>query len=115
LVSNKRSATLFGGDKSIGIVLGDLKQNRSSEISLEGYCDADFATNKETKRSRTGYLFMVNGSITDWRSQLQSAESTSTAKAKYMSLAECVKNALLLRTMFVELLGKSITTTTHIL
>eukprot|EP00963_Diacronema_lutheri_P011084 scaffold1315_cov510-Pavlova_lutheri.AAC.1 len=95
------------GTKGHGIVLGDLKQSDPSEIALEGYCDADFATDKETRRSRTGYLFMVNGSIIDWRSQLQSTVATSTAEAEYMSLAECVKKALWLRTMLAELLGKA--------
>ena len=95
------------GTKDYGILLGDLNENGPTEISLEGYCDADFATDKATRRSRTGYLFLVNGSMIDWRSQLQSTVATSTAEAEYMSLAECVKKALWLRTILAELLGKA--------
>lgn len=91
------------GTKHHGLYLGNLQQ--ASDISLEGYCDADYATDKETRRSRTGYLFLVNGSLIDWRSQLLSTVATSTAEAEYMSLAECVKKALCLRTLLAELLG----------
>ena len=91
------------GTKYHGIYLGNL--HGASDITIEGYCDADYATDKETRRSRTGYLFLVNGSLIDWRSQLQSTVATSTAEAEYMSLAECVKKALWFRTLLAELLG----------
>ena len=40
-------------------------------FNLTGYCDADFATDKQTRKSRTGYVFLLNGSLLSWQSKLQ--------------------------------------------
>ena len=82
------------GTKDYGILLGNVNENGPTKISLEGYCDADFATDRGTRRSRTGYLFIVNGRMIDWRSQLQSTVAPSTAEAEHVSLASCVKKVL---------------------
>lgn len=107
MVNSKRCDTLCERNEGHGILLRDLNGNGPNEISLEGYCDADFATDKAMRRSKTGYLFMVNGSMIDWRIQLQSTVAVSTAEAEYMSLAKCTKKALWLRTIQAKLLGKA--------
>lgn len=100
------------GTKYYGIELGDRRNDDSLSMSLEGYCDSDYGTDCETRKSRTGYLFLLNGSLIDWRSQLQPTVATSTAEAEYMSLAECVKKALWYRTFVSEFLDSEAQTVT---
>ena len=34
---------------------------KNTEFKVEGYCDADFASDRDRSRSVTGYLFEVGG------------------------------------------------------
>ncbi|XP_042008999.1 secreted RxLR effector protein 161-like [Salvia splendens] len=66
------------GTKNIGILF---KQQESSENPLLGYCDSDYATNLDTRKSQTGYIFMLNNSAVGWKSTLQSVVALSTTEA----------------------------------
>ncbi len=55
--------------------------------TLFWYSDADHASDGDGRRSRTGYVFMLNGGAVSWRSQKQQSVALSTAEAEYMALA----------------------------
>eukprot|EP00983_Pelagomonas_calceolata_P072593 1151781-Pelagomonas_calceolata.AAC.2 len=78
-----------------GSVDRGITKGPSSE--LEGYCDADYAGGIDTRRSTTGYVFILNGSIISWSSRLQATVAVSTAEAEYMAAAQALKEALWLR------------------
>ena len=69
---------------------------------LTAYCDADYAGDLSTRRSTTGYVFVLNGGAVTWNSKLQVTVAVSTAEAEYMSASSCVKEALWLRMLLVE-------------
>ncbi|KAJ8576495.1 hypothetical protein ON010_g2714 [Phytophthora cinnamomi] len=76
---------------------------RGGNISLEGFCDADWANCVDTRRSVTGYVFLMNGGAISWRSKKQPTVAASTAEAEYISLSEATKEILWLRMIFADL------------
>lgn len=64
---------------------------------LEGFSDADFASDKETRRSTTGYVFKLNGGPITWCSKLQPTVSLSTTESEFIAAAQATKEAIWLR------------------
>ncbi|TPX54120.1 DNA-directed DNA polymerase [Powellomyces hirtus] len=70
---------------------------------IVGYSDADYARCTDTRRSTSGYVFMLNGAAISWKSQRQKSTALSTAEAEYIALAECAKEALWIQGLLSEL------------
>jgi len=86
------------GTVNCGIIFG-----RVGVDAVAGFCDADFAGDVDTRRSTTGYAFLLHGGAISWSSRLQSTVAVSTVEAEYMSAAAAVKEALWLRVLLAEL------------
>ena len=67
------------------------------------YVDADFASCKETRRSVTGYVFMLAGGPVSWNSRKQSSVALSTTEAEYMAAAAAVQELVWLKRLQVQL------------
>jgi hypothetical protein len=70
---------------------------------LEGYADADYAGDKETRRSTTGVVFLLNGAAITWQSKLQPTVSASTTEAEYQAAGAGAREGLWLRKLLPEL------------
>ena len=57
------------------------------------YYDANYATNLDNRKSQTGYLFAMFGTVVSWKSGLQSVVSLSTTEAEYMALTVAVQES----------------------
>lgn len=66
---------------------GILLPVRSAAISLEAWSDADWAREKDRRKSRSGYVLTINGGFTVWSSRLHTATAQSTAEAEFAALA----------------------------
>lgn len=79
------------------------------EITLDGYCDADYAGCPRTRRSTSGQIFMVAGGSVSWRSKRQPTVAQSTAEAEYVAAAEACKELVWLKRLLKEMAGMAST------
>ena len=59
---------------------------RGKEVDIRMYVDSDFAGDKMTRRSRSGYFIFVNSAIVSWMSKKQSTIETSVFGAEFVAM-----------------------------
>lgn len=79
-----------------------LKFTKNGNANFIGYCDSDYASDCEDRRSCSGYVFLLQNGAISWNSKRQQTVALSTTEAEYMSLASAVQEALWLRQFFKE-------------
>jgi hypothetical protein len=87
----------LAGSADVGITFLGSKQ------PLAAYCDADYAADKDTRRSTTGYVFVLYGGAISWQSKRQPTVAASTTEAEYQAAAAAVREALWLRKLLSDL------------
>ncbi|WJX45133.1 hypothetical protein P8452_32036 [Trifolium repens] len=92
-------------DLSYAISVGGLKYKKidPGRDALEGYVDADYAGNVDTRKSLSGFVFTLFGTAVTWKANQQSVVVLSTTQAEYTALVEGVKEAIWLKGMIGEL------------
>jgi hypothetical protein len=80
----------LAGTRDLGITFG-------RESGLLGYADADYGGDTDTRRSTTGFVFILNSGPVSWQSKLQPTVALSTAEAEYMAASAAAREALWLR------------------
>ncbi|CAM8895916.1 unnamed protein product [Rhodiola kirilowii] len=81
---------LFGGDQL------------TSEI-VEGFVYSDYAGSVDIRKSQTGLVFTVFGTVVSWKANLQKVVALSTTEAEFIAITEAVKEALWLKGIMAEL------------
>ncbi len=74
-----------------------------SHVPIEGFVDADYAGDLDTRASTTGFVFKVYGGAVVWGSKKQTATATSTVEAEFRAASHAVKEAQWLRGLLEEL------------
>ena len=75
----------------------------SSKVELHGYVDADYAGDRDERRSTTGFVFILCGGPVSWASRRQGCVALSTTEAEYVALGVATREAVWLRTLLSEL------------
>lgn len=94
----KRIYRYLKGTMDTGLLLSG-----GTDFELRGYSDSDYAGDTDTRRSTTGYVFLLGGGAVSWRSKRQPTVALSTTEAEYMALAEAAREAIWLRLFLSEL------------
>ncbi|XP_055807046.1 uncharacterized protein LOC129875845 [Solanum dulcamara] len=83
---------------ALGILISSRNENK-----LTGYCDADWASCPNTRRSVTRYLIKHGGSLISWKSKKQTTISRSSAESEYRSMASTVSEIIWIVGLYKEL------------
>ena len=76
---------------------------RGPLTQLEGYTDADWAGDKDTRRSTSGFVFSIGSGAISWSSKRQPTVALSTCEAEYIGQTQATKEAIWLKSLLVEL------------
>jgi len=72
--------------------------NVKNELVLEAYSDANWAEDKNDRKSNSGYMCMLGGTIS-WACRKQNCVSLSSTEAEYIALAEACQEVIWLRNL----------------
>ncbi|GKE14889.1 retrotransposon protein, putative, ty1-copia subclass, partial [Tanacetum coccineum] len=72
---------------------GDIKR----ELRVSCYTDVGYMTDVNDLKSQTGYVFVLNGGVVDWKSTKQNISATSSTNAKYITAFDASKEAAWIR------------------
>ncbi|KAK9870289.1 hypothetical protein WA026_006376 [Henosepilachna vigintioctopunctata] len=74
-----------------------------SNTELIGYSDSDFAGDIDTRKSTTGYLFLMNGGPVTWASRKQNTIALSTTESEYMAACDAAKEILWIKQFLLDI------------
>ena len=74
-----------------------LTYRESDHLDLIGYTDADFAGCQDSRKSTSGYIFMLASGAVAWKSTKQTLTASSTMEAEFVACYEATKQALWLK------------------
>jgi hypothetical protein len=95
----KRIFRYLSGSLHMGISYSGV----SSDLTLHGYCNADYAGDYDDRKSRTGYLFLLANGAIAWCSKRQGCTADSTTEVEFVAMAESVKEAIWLHRLLRSL------------
>jgi hypothetical protein len=97
--AGKRVLRYLQGTKALPIRY----KGQLEDLQLICYCDADYASDTDSRRSVTGYVVMLANAPVSWKSVQQKTVALSTMEAEYMAIGEAVREVKYLRQLMNEL------------
>jgi hypothetical protein len=80
-----------------------LLYTKEAGLDLRGYVDSDWAGCLDSRKSTTGYVFILAGAPISWSSKRQQIIATSTMDAEYIAATEAAKDAVWIRNFINDL------------
>ena len=74
-----------------------LTYRRSDQLEIIGYSDSDFAGCQDSRRSTSGYIYLLAGGAISWRSAKQTLVASSTMAAEFVACYEASNQGIWLR------------------
>lgn len=111
----KRILRYLAGQKKKGLLFkrNAVDQSPSTEMATHTgasngngilfFCDSDWAGDKDTRRSMTGYIGYLHGNIITWKCTLQKVVALSSAEAELMAACEATKEINYVRILIEEM------------
>ncbi|KAI7942641.1 hypothetical protein MJO28_012668 [Puccinia striiformis f. sp. tritici] len=80
-----------------------IKLRLGGKLELSGYSDADWAEDRDDRRSTSAYTYQIGIGAISWKSRKQATVSLSSTEAEYKALSDSCKEGLWLRHLLSEL------------
>ncbi|GKE97853.1 hypothetical protein Tco_0021204 [Tanacetum coccineum] len=77
--------------------------NPEAKLRVDCYCDAGFETDRDDTKSQTGYVFILNGGVVDWKSSKRSTTAMSTTETESIATSEAAMEAVWIRKFILGL------------
>lgn len=87
----------------IGSTKLGLRYTQRNNKGLVAYCDADFAGDKQTYRSTSGFLILYAGAPIAWSSHRQTHVTLSSTEAEFISLCSTARDIVWIKKLANEL------------
>ena len=71
-----------------------LTYRRTNNLEVVGYSDLDFDGCVDSRKSTSGYIFILVGQAISWRSVKQTLTATSTMEAEFISCFEATSHGV---------------------
>jgi ribosomal protein S17E len=103
-IAAKRVLRYLKGTREVGL---KYTGNSTGSFTLVGYADADYAGDKDNRRSTSGYAFTLShGGIVnmiDWRAKQQDVVALSSAESELISACSATQTAKYIRQLLMDL------------
>ncbi|GAB0095500.1 uncharacterized protein DMENIID0001_108920 [Sergentomyia squamirostris] len=76
---------------------------KKGSSKLEGFCDADWGSDPDDRRSTSAYVFMMQGGAISWNTRRQQTVALSSTEAEYMSLVSAIQESIWLKRLELEI------------
>ncbi|GMI94749.1 cysteine-rich RLK (RECEPTOR-like protein kinase) 8 [Hibiscus trionum] len=73
------------------------------DLSIKGYTNANFQTDKDDSRSQSGFVFCINGGVVSWKSSKQYTVVDSTIESEYIATSDAAKEVVRIKKFISEL------------
>ncbi len=80
-----------------------LTYTRKNDAPLVNYVDADWANDPETRRSTSGFVFMVFGNVVSWSTKRQGLVTLSTCEAEFVAACTAACEGLWMKKVLEDL------------
>lgn len=98
----KRVLRYLKGTQCLGILY---KYSSAEGNSFVAYSDADYAGDKATRRSTSGYVCLAAGGAVSWSSKMQRCVSLSTTEAEFVAASLAAQTVIWLNRLYKEVRG----------
>src|SRR5579871_5243819 len=106
----KRILRYLKGTADYGLIF---KRNYGADnLTLDVYCDADWAGDIRDRKSTSGFLVKYRETAVDWKTGKQGSVTLSTLETEYIGTATATKEVIWLRRLIEELGFKQLSPTT---
>ncbi|KAG7599434.1 Integrase catalytic core [Arabidopsis suecica] len=77
--------------------------SKNGNTEVVGYCDADWAGDRNDRKSTTGYCTFIGGNLATWKTKKQKVCSMSSAEAEYRAMRKLTEELTWLKALLKDL------------